>query len=90
MSFWRSVFSESDGNGSFGRVAFGFVIFVSMILLGFIVWAILFRHSTLDLRSVLEGFAWFMISVGTATYGANKVSTLAWGDKKIDSGPPKP
>lgn len=86
MNFFRDVFSEPDGHGSFGRVAYGFVIFVSMMLLGLIVWAIVFRHSTLDLKMVLEGFAWFLLCVGGSTYGANKLSTLKWGDKSIDKG----
>ena len=87
MSFLREAFSEDNGHGSFGRLAFGFVIFISMTLLGVVVWAIVFRDSKMDLRSVLEGFAWFMISVGTATYGANKVSTLKWADKSAETKP---
>ena len=76
-TFCRLVVSEKDGTPSFGRVAFGFVIFVSMACLAFFARAAL-KNPAVDFRGILEGLAVFIVSVGSVTYGVNKVS-MSWG-----------
>lgn len=64
--FWRSVFSESDGSGSFSRIASGLH---SVAGLGWITHVVAHTHAIPD-PTVLVGVAAFV----TAPYAANKVS----------------
>ena len=77
MAFLREVFSEQTPTGpfgSFGRVAFGFIIAVVM---GCVI------YQTHKGTPSLEAWAWFLLSAGGVTYGANKV-TAVWGEKRLD------
>lgn len=79
MNFLRDVFSEADGHGSFGRLAYGFVILCVMIFIGYQI----YTKQTFS----LEAWAWFMASVGSTTYLGNKFATFKWGDKSVENKP---
>jgi hypothetical protein len=79
MGFWREVFSEVDGRGSFGRVSYGFVLFCILVFVGYQIY-------TKQVFS-LDGWAWFAGSVGSTTYLGNKFATLKWGDRSVENKP---
>lgn len=68
MNFWKSVFSESDGTGSFSRVASGFVVLCSMS------WAS-YRVMRFGDVSDLTQIGLFTASLVTVLYGLNKAVT---------------
>lgn len=83
---FSGIFRESDGSESFGRCAFGFVIFVSISLITYL----LLRNKPVNLSE----WGWFIMSVGSVTYATNKVAAI-WGDRQIATGgvtidPPDP
>lgn len=77
--FLRQVFSESDDRGSFGRLAFGFVLVCTMSFIGYQI----YTKAALS----LEAWAWFISAVGSTTYLGNKFATMKWGDKSVENKP---
>lgn len=68
-SFLKSVFSESDGTGSFARLASGFVI---LCVMGCYVWLTI---KTGAMPAGWEGMLIFMTTSVLNLYGLNKTVT---------------
>jgi hypothetical protein len=69
FAFLKSVFSESDGTGSFARVSVGFIIFGVMSGILFLIFK---NHALPD----LSGPTAFVTTSSTTLYGVNKIVTV--------------
>jgi len=75
--FWRSVFSEADGTGSWSRVSSAMTLVASLVWVSYVV---------LHTKAIpsLDGVALF-IGTGNVSYVANKVSTAIAANKGTSS-----
>lgn len=74
MKFWKSVFCESDGTGSFARVM---TLFLTIAV---IVWNSYIVYSTKQTPTNLEAQGLFLMSL----YGSNKFATALGNLRRPD------
>jgi hypothetical protein len=79
-SFLRSVFSESDGTGSWGRCGSALIV---VFTLGWVTYVVIRTHAIPDLMGPLA----FLTGGSGSLYGANKLITAF---SKKDPSPPIP